>query len=438
MTQRYLKQLSGTFVLRMLSMLLSLLYVPVVLDFLRDEKYGVWVTLTTIINWIKLFDVGLGNGLRNKLAETIALKDSATGRKFVSTTYYLLGAVFLGVILIFISINHQIDWNSILKVKDIPSSELAAITQVSVVLVLVGFVLQTVVYVFDADGNTVMGGVMQFLSSLISLVLIWSSRYFVEQGNLLYLAWVLTGVPVVVYLGFTLYCFGVKYRQLRPSYKQVQLKSSGSLLSLSGKFFIIQITAAILFSSVPFIVNRFYSPREVAQYSIVSSLFNLPVIVMTLVVFPISPLVTQAYARGDSQWIRQMLKRMRWVSVAVAAGCLLLLLVSPMIFKIWIGDRVSIPWSLSIAVALYTVVYVVNTPSSVFLNSTGKVRTLVILGPLGISVFLGLCFLFKESINQVYSVALALALASLIGTFVLPVALAKSIKEIEHEGNTGR
>ena len=56
-----------------LSILIGLLYVPLLLNYLTQEKYGIWLTLTSILGWFSYFDIGLGNGLRNKLAESIAL-----------------------------------------------------------------------------------------------------------------------------------------------------------------------------------------------------------------------------------------------------------------------------------------------------------------------------------------------------------------------------
>ena len=52
--------------------LVSLLLVPITLNYLGVKEYGVWITLTTIVSWFAFFDVGLGHGLRNKYAESRA------------------------------------------------------------------------------------------------------------------------------------------------------------------------------------------------------------------------------------------------------------------------------------------------------------------------------------------------------------------------------
>ncbi|MBQ5689942.1 MAG: hypothetical protein IIV24_00450, partial [Alistipes sp.] len=55
--------------IRGLSFLISFLYVPLLYGALDTNSYGVWLTLTSLVAWVAMFDIGLGNGLRNKLAE---------------------------------------------------------------------------------------------------------------------------------------------------------------------------------------------------------------------------------------------------------------------------------------------------------------------------------------------------------------------------------
>ena len=58
--------------LKPVSMILSLMYTPILLNYLGNEKYGLWATLLSVINWVNYFDVGIGNGLRNLLAKELS------------------------------------------------------------------------------------------------------------------------------------------------------------------------------------------------------------------------------------------------------------------------------------------------------------------------------------------------------------------------------
>ena len=95
-----------TFFIKGISIVVNLALVPLTIHYLTPSKYGVYLTISSMIAWVSFFDIGLGHGLRNKLAEAIARNDLSKAKAYVSTTYISI-AVFLVLILaIFIGINH--------------------------------------------------------------------------------------------------------------------------------------------------------------------------------------------------------------------------------------------------------------------------------------------------------------------------------------------
>jgi hypothetical protein len=51
------------------------------------ERNGLWLTLYSMVVWLGLFDIGFGNGMRNRLAEAKAAGDNELCRKYISSTY---------------------------------------------------------------------------------------------------------------------------------------------------------------------------------------------------------------------------------------------------------------------------------------------------------------------------------------------------------------
>lgn len=66
------KNILLSFFLKGISVVVSFLMVPITLNYLNVERYGIWLTLSSIIGWFYILDIGLGNGLRNKFTETLA------------------------------------------------------------------------------------------------------------------------------------------------------------------------------------------------------------------------------------------------------------------------------------------------------------------------------------------------------------------------------
>ena len=71
------KQILYSFVLKAVSILIGLLFVPLLLNYLDAERYGIWLTLTSIVGWFTFFDAGLGNGLEIGLQKSCKRRNTA-------------------------------------------------------------------------------------------------------------------------------------------------------------------------------------------------------------------------------------------------------------------------------------------------------------------------------------------------------------------------
>jgi O-antigen/teichoic acid export membrane protein len=94
-TRRLLRQTTYLFIVKGASALISLLMVPLLLSILSDESYGIWVTLLSTVAWFSFFDVGLGNGLRNKLTESLARGQAQEARSYISNAYFMICVLVL-------------------------------------------------------------------------------------------------------------------------------------------------------------------------------------------------------------------------------------------------------------------------------------------------------------------------------------------------------
>lgn len=412
---------------RGLSVIISLLYVPIVLGFLDQEQYGIWVTLITLANWIRVFDLGIGGGMRLKLSEAIALNQHTRGRIYISTTYGIIGGLFLVVLILFYFINPKLNWQGILNTSIVTQYELVQITTVSITFIIIGFVLQTVSLIYLADGNSAAGAMIQFLISSIILVLVWFASRWAEKGNILLLAWIATGTPVLVYTVVSAYTFIAKYPQFRPSIKLIKIHETGNLISLSLQVLVSSVTYLILYGSIPIIIAHLFSPNEVTIFNIAYSIYNVPIMVIGLITAPFLPLVTLAYTKGDYMWIRDMLKKLNVLSLIIAGGTVIMIIISPWIFHIWIGDKVVIPFLLSVSIGIYAIITTIQTPFSTFTNGTGKIKILTIFSPITIVLFITVSLILSRLLNDVIGVAIALSCIALIMLIVLPIWLKKHL-----------
>ena len=70
--------------------------------YLGAEQFGVWATMLTLVTWVMIFDLGVGNGLKNKIAENIAIKQMNKAQSYVSTAHGLTGGILLIIYVVLI------------------------------------------------------------------------------------------------------------------------------------------------------------------------------------------------------------------------------------------------------------------------------------------------------------------------------------------------
>ena len=92
---KIIANLSATIFLKYTDVLISLIVVTITLNYLDKTRYGLWTALYSLLNWMFLFDIGIGNGLRNKFTELKATNKCGEIKYYVSTAYFIFGIIAL-------------------------------------------------------------------------------------------------------------------------------------------------------------------------------------------------------------------------------------------------------------------------------------------------------------------------------------------------------
>ena len=134
-------------------MTMGLVLVPLTINYLNPTKYGIWITLSSVIGWFSFFDIGLGNGLRNKFAEAIANNDHKLAKMYVSTTYAVLAFIIGIVLFLFFLINPYLNWSKILNVGNDSGlqKELSILALVVFSAFCLNFVIKLIATILIAD-----------------------------------------------------------------------------------------------------------------------------------------------------------------------------------------------------------------------------------------------------------------------------------------------
>lgn len=361
-----------SFLLRGVSIIVSFLTISYSLKLLDTNKYGIWLAISSTVSWISILDIGLANGLRNKVAEYLAIKDYKQAKVAVSSTYAILLMIVVPVMLLFAMFLRFANWNALFKTR-LNETELMYTVAMVFVGLLLQFFLKPISSILQGDQKIYKANLIQLICNAIPLVPIILMSQFLK-GSMVALAFAQTVLPVFVLLFYTLILFRKEYAAIRPAFKHVNLRKSKSLFGLSLAFFIVQIAGVFLFSTTELIISREFGGADVTLYNLLYKYFSTVTLILNIILGTYWSAFTDAFTLYDYAWIKaSMVKLNKIIGLLVILLVLQVVLINP-VFKIWVGGKVQAPLVLSIIMAIYFAAYLYTAFYTIVLNGAGRVK----------------------------------------------------------------
>ena len=423
------KNIMVSFGIKGLSMIFSFILVPLTLSYLTQYEYGVWLTISSILVWLDFFDIGLGNGLRNKLTECIALGDWNKGRSYVSTTYFVLSVIGVFVVLVFYLASHFIKWDVVLNTVDHPINDLRETVSIVFLLCVVNFVMKIIGTIFTANQEPMISNLFSCLGQGVSILLIFILKQFTD-GSLMYVAICFSISPILVYLLSYPYAFKYRFPQLSPSLKSIDFHLVKDIAGLGFQFFLIQTMCLVLYQSSNIIIAQFFSPSEVTPYNIGYRYMNLATMLFMIIITPLWSAITDANAKRDYIWIKKSISVMTYIWIAFTALVVVLFFLSSFIIRLWIGDEIVVPTSILVSIGCFVIIDMWNRILMSFANGTSHLKVQVVTSIIEGVLFIPLS-IFMSKYCGVAGVAWSLVIVSVIPAVALFFDYRKFVKEKE-------
>lgn len=368
------KNIVASFFLKGISIAISLVVVPLTINYINPSRYGIWLTLSSIVAWFSFFDIGLSQGLRNKFAEAKAKGDDDLAQIYVSTTYAILGIIFFFVWLIFLVANHFLNWAHILKISENMQSEISILAVIVFTYFCLQFVMKIITTLIIADQQPARASLIDVLGQILSLIFI---LILVKntQGSLILLGVALCLSPLVVLISANFLLFAGSFKKYRPRLSKIKFNYAKSLFNLGLLFFIIQIAGLIQYETANIIIARNFGTAEVTSYNIVYKYFGILNMLFVIFLTPFWSASTEAYIKNDFQWIKNGIKKYNQLNILMLILGLVMLLFSEKIYRLWLGKgKVSIGFYLSMWGYLYFSLTMFAGKYVYFLNGINALR----------------------------------------------------------------
>ena len=100
-----------------LSVLATLVSIPLALAYLGAERFGVWSTLSALVLALQFADLGLGNGVVNAVSSAFGARDQAALRRYVSSAAFALLGVCLALGMLAWAVVPGVAWASVFNLQ---------------------------------------------------------------------------------------------------------------------------------------------------------------------------------------------------------------------------------------------------------------------------------------------------------------------------------
>lgn len=393
------KSILMLFMVKGYGVLVNLALIPLTLNLLDEYKFGVWITIFNVLSWIVLFDIGVGNGLRNKFTESVALGKKIEAREYVSTAYALMVLIGLVLICTFILPWLLLDWSAIFNVDGSMSTELFYLIGITFLCTIIQFGLKLITTLLTAIHKPgVAGAVMSISNSLVLILFILGGDFL--SNNIVGIGFVYTLMPLIVLLGASIWFFSRELKEYIPSFNFVRKSKVKDLFSLGIQFFLIQVAVVIIFQTDTMIISHSISPDAVTPYNIVFRYFGVVSMLSSIVMTPFWSSYTDAAAKKDYIWIKRVvIKQLKLLMLLIVAVVGMVIFAKDVIC-LWVGEDIVFSNVLLFGMAVYTIISVWNNIFSFVLNGLSKTKVQLITSIVGMLINIPLSILLAKNLGN--------------------------------------
>lgn len=418
-THNYWHQIKGSVVFKAIGMGASFLAIPLMIRYLGEEQFGVWSTLLTIISWIVFFDLGVGNGLRNKVAESLAKDQRKEAGSYISSGYTLIAVISLVLyFLVYVSAPF-VPWQTVFNTLSISQDTLIRTVQIAAFFIVLNFWVGLINSLLSAVQKTSITALGQLISSVLVLLLVFILTK-TTNASISYLAFIygLAIVTANVLISVWFYCKNTDLFPV-PYLDKLHVRP---LLAVGLQFFVIQLAVLVIFTTDKMLITQLFGPQYVTQYDVVFKLFSIITFAHLLIITPLWSAYTDAYHREDFVWIKDTLRRQLIYFLYLCITIVAMILVARQIIAVWIGQDLEVSRALVMTMGFFVAISMWNNVFSYLVNGIGKIKLQLYTAVVAMMLNIPLSIILVKYFDLgLYGVLLGTCLSLMLSAVALPI-----------------
>ena len=431
-----LRNILGAFVVKGGSLVISVVLLPLYLRFFQNQEVlGIWYTILSVLNWVILFDLGLGQGLRNQLPKALLKNDKKLAKEYISTTYVLMTAVAVVVFVVGVILIKKVDLYSIFHV-DVSVIEYHYL-QSATIIVFLGIMLQIVLKIATSILYAMQKSAVVNALALLTNVIILGALCFIPSQdigtNLVVMAWINVIAANVPYVICTIFLFRTKtLKGTAPSLKAFSKQYIKGIFNVGISLLWLQIVFMIVSSANEFLISNLTEPKYVVEYQAYYKIFKTAAMVISLALTPIWSAVTKAQIEKNYHWIKKVYALFLGGSGLCFLGELCLIPILQWGMDLWLGKGViAVQAWYAVVFALSSVIFVLHSVNTSIGNGLSYFSIQMIWMTFAAMVFIPLAFLFVKALGSWIGVVLAAVVAMMPYEVIAPIYTFRYLNRLE-------
>lgn len=351
----------------------QVILVAILIRYLGNSRYGLWATVSEVVAWISIANLGLGHSLTTRLAACHGTARKEESERAISSTIFMVLVITAPLLVLSFLAGQYVPWNSLLNVSGaIPYSEITA-------TITLGLFMSAVLLLGNTSSAILQGNQRGDIVNASQTVGTIIGFFCVSVGSFCG-----AGITILLFLFFSPKIFVVfaqfyiakKNDIFHFSWLAVHFTEARRLLVLGGQFFFLQMSVIIVQQSGALLIASQFGLEEVAPYAVTNRMVMAVLTFIGALTTPLWPALGDAYGRGDISWMRSAFRNAMGLVIVVwlLFACVAFTL-GQNIMEIWVGKDAVPSMELLGTMSVLALFASVSMVTTFLLNGIGELRS---------------------------------------------------------------
>lgn len=461
-TRLTFSNVSGSLVIKTLTLVVGLFTYPLYIKYFANQipvlgpngtwtnqgaiALGAWLVILQILSWVLTFDMGIGNGLKNKIVIAMNEGRREDVKKYISSSYIANFVIIFAVLVIGLVVTSFIDFNAILNIsKDvIPLSTLQLAFKLAFISICLEFFLKIILNIYQALQKETIASAIPLLSTVLLLVFVSVTKIESMSNALVAISTFYifsVNVPLIV---LTIICFTTTLKDCRPSIREWSFPVVKGIITLGGLYFLIQIFLLVINSTNRVIISNTYGASMVTEYEPYLKIYSALTMIGSAISMPLWTLTVRADVKRDYNWMNRAKKMSIFISVGFAVVAIIISALLQLVFNLWLREStIQVDYFKASMFALWSVTTILSYFASAFSNGLQILKPQLIIYGAGAVIKIVLFVILRSIVPNIDWITLVvidaiIMLIAAITMFILnQITINKRKNEIPLEVNNG-